>query len=1033
MKAAVAERGPETLPASSGGKKHGVKRPWDLLRGLDVFCDAVFLRSELDDSFVSHWAPNCSSFSRARERPIPGVSNPPRPLRSDVFPEGIPEVLEKLPKAKRLKLDADTKMAEMAANDCLDRASSGRLFSLEHPKNSIARKLPSWTALESHASVFVTEYHACMFSGCERRKSQVLIHNIKQLNRLARICSRESICSRTGKRHLGWKPVVVNGRVASFATGEEREYPEGFCREYASALGEALEELDVPSTFIEIFSGPNAPLSCAVSRRLGVSPPPKLVPDVEIEKFEKTEASSLQELAGAKRVALESKAPAASTDPGSPVPPQRGSVPLAELETNRLHALEAGKQPSYGKRIQLIPDGINCPEEHFSRAKKLQHPFDSEFAIKADHSTAIDFIQGDAEQVISFRLRMLAELREVVRSCSLSQREENRNAPWTAKKLGLKVQSAAMRVLQKRHDIEDREVPDVCLKGVSILGTASESPFFEEFDVPPKMTHFEYHSTKSERSMDMINRVERMAKLGSAELARSIHEKTMKEVEKGTMGGPFSWSQISDMFHDDFQIVPSFGLEQGTDDNGRPKFRRIDDHTACGNNLIAHRRQKVPMCMVDYVGALVRALARRSSNQDLKLSTEDMKSAYRQIPLSTDCVRYSVTAVFNPTKEKADLYLMYGQPFGAGHAVPNFCRVAEWMARLIQRRYHSVVDHFFDDFWAVEPATTIESTMFVLRETFNLLGLYLDPEKSQPPAPVCAVLGVLFSMASLKSQKSFLVQAKPSRVANLRTTISQILENETLSAAQAASIVGKFGFLCSTLFGKVGRCCTGPLRQRQYSLHPSRSLTKSLRPSLQLMLQFLEFSPSRRISINYDSPVVLYTDASDVPFRVPQHVVGAVLYDPHTSKLEYSSWSVPHGVISHWLPRSNHMGQLELLAAPFAALTWAADLENRSVICFIDNDSAAANLVKGYSKQPDSSNLVGEFWLIISSLKASVYIDRVESKSNLADGPSRLRYDSVLSLGAKWKTPNTDRLGSPTVTPALWSRTTQPGGNKKDT
>ena len=27
-------------------------------------------------------------------------------------------------------------------------------------------------------------------------------------------------------------------------------------------------------------------------------------------------------------------------------------------------------------------------------------------------------------------------------------------------------------------------------------------------------------------------------------------------------------------------IIPSFVLEQGTDEKGKPKFRRIDDHTA---------------------------------------------------------------------------------------------------------------------------------------------------------------------------------------------------------------------------------------------------------------------------------------------------------------------------------------------------------------------------------------------------------------------------------------------------------------------
>ena len=101
----------------------------------------------------------------------------------------------------------------------------------------------------------------------------------------------------------------------------------------------------------------------------------------------------------------------------------------------------------------------------------------------------------------------------------------------------------------------------------------------------------------------------------------------------------------------------SFGLQQGFDNDGQPKYRRIDDHTASG---VAHRLQKVPMAMVDYVGVLVRALARQSPQ--ISLSTEDMKGAYRQIPLAPCDVRFALTAVYDPTKERVTLHEMYGQP-----------------------------------------------------------------------------------------------------------------------------------------------------------------------------------------------------------------------------------------------------------------------------------------------------------------------------------------------------------------------------------
>ena len=99
------------------------------------------------------------------------------------------------------------------------------------------------------------------------------------------------------------------------------------------------------------------------------------------------------------------------------------------------------------------------------------------------------------------------------------------------------------------------------------------------------------------------------------------------------------------------------------------------------------------------------------------------------------------------------------------------------------------------------------------------------------------------------------------------------------------------------------------------------------------------------------------------------------------------------------------MGQLEILAGPIALHTWASVLKDVRILHFVDNDSASASLVKGYSPRSDSCAL-GIYWLRASSIPVDIYIDRVESKSNLSDGPSR--FDCLLL----------ERLGS-TPTPAL--------------
>ena len=104
------------------------------------------------------------------------------------------------------------------------------------------------------------------------------------------------------------------------------------------------------------------------------------------------------------------------------------------------------------------------------------------------------------------------------------------------------------------------------------------------------------------------------------------------------------------------------------------------------------------------------------------------------------------------------------------------------------------------------------------------------------------------------------------------------------------------------------------------------------------------------------------------------------------------------------------MGQLELLACPVALATWPDLLKSSAVIHFVDNDSAAAGLVRGFSPKRDSCTIIGDYWLLAATHEIDVYIDRVESKSNISDGPSRLEFTMLERLKGRYWKPNTSFL-----------------------
>ena len=105
---------------------------------------------------------------------------------------------------------------------------------------------------------------------------------------------------------------------------------------------------------------------------------------------------------------------------------------------------------------------------------------------------------------------------------------------------------------------------------------------------------------------------------------------------------------------------------------------------------------------------------------------------------------------------------------------------------------------------------------------------------------------------------------------------------------------------------------------------------------------------------------------------------------------------------------------VERFAGPLALDTFKSMLSNRYLIHFIDNSVALGALVKGYSPSEDNIEIVGDYWLRAASRKLFIYCDRVESKSNISDDPSRLNVEGIMaSIGAVYIPPCLEFLEQP--------------------
>ena len=65
----------------------------------------------------------------------------------------------------------------------------------------------------------------------------------------------------------------------------------------------------------------------------------------------------------------------------------------------------------------------------------------------------------------------------------------------------------------------------------------------------------------------------------------------------------------------------------------------------------------------------------------------------------------------------------------------------------------------------------------------------------------------------------------------------------------------------------------------------------------------------------------------------------------------------------------------------------------------IDSEPVLGSGIKGYSAREDICSGIAAFWEIVREANISVYLDRIPTDGNLADGPSRAAWDLIGRCG----------------------------------
>ena len=102
-----------------------------------------------------------------------------------------------------------------------------------------------------------------------------------------------------------------------------------------------------------------------------------------------------------------------------------------------------------------------------------------------------------------------------------------------------------------------------------------------------------------------------------------------------------------------------------------------------------------------------------------------------------------------------------------------------------------------------------------------------------------------------------------------------------------------------------------------------------------------------------------------------------------------ASGTVPDDLLRQFKERRSQIMVGEIIAAFSAIYSCRAALAGCKILHLIDNQGALSALVGGFGSDDDVSSIACLYQILIIQLGARVWMEFVESESNMADGPSR--------------------------------------------
>lgn len=912
---------------------------------------------------VQQWL-NSSMLCWAHFAPVNGEPWQPRPLRSCEAPDGLPNLTE----AERQRVGLANDMYDWTCVTFITCTMLGILATIENPHNSYFWLTTFYKKLLESFTPYLGIFQSCMYGGARPKWTRVAA-NFKIIESLSLSCDGRHTHAKWGKT---FDPET--GKEV-FATSLEAQYPRKLCIALVHVVLQQLHSQGLmldPESLQALTSSPHhrsqiSSLALAKQPRGNKIPP--VVPEyshvatIPLEHKQVPPVEVLQKL------------PAPWKVDHIDVPKGARLLRCTHREGGTVEGVQTDPTRELAFGIPWTPEG------HISAAVNAGHPLDLRNSLPDALRVAVTkHLELGATAMAEYRIDWCRRWMKRALQLKHDERLDRESRP---KHVAHITSGKRIRLLGEMLDeIEytDKSALQILEQGSTLAGEVAKVSYWADSFKPAMMTVDQLERRACGYNQYMVSSV---SASGDSLLDEAVWAETKKELERSWIDGPWELASLPS----GAVVSRRFGLRQGNAD----KVRVIDDFSCSGVNDTCQTHSKPELHAVDCFCGLVKHWFSecRDANYPaaLAVKTYDLKSAYRQVPVMSEHLKYGFVCVYNTDEQRPQLYRMLTLPFGASHSVYSFLRLSRMIFEIASRSLYVLNTNFYDDFVLASPVDLQCSAARSFELLLSLTGwIYAtDGKKATVFQNHCEALGVKFDLAD-SGKLSMLVCNTEKRVKEICSQLESVAQCGKLEKKTALQLRGRLGFADTYLHGRFGAILMAYLMEHAYS--GRTSVDEELMHVLTVLYSRLQLNKPKTVTAGASQKFFIYSDAS---FENASGGLGGVLLDSlgHVVQWFGVNISVDLCRLLGSDQKDTIIFELELLASILAVGVWSELLRESQSIIFIDNEAVRFCMIRARSQGGPSLQLLKFYVTLEADLGLILWCARVSSEANIADFPSR--------------------------------------------